>query len=178
MKKWLRITLWIAGGFIFLIALALAWYQATYSMKVVHAYEINDSTFRHHVLIATQGSKFKDSIVSGVIQNLRSHPIYIKVIDVTSLSQVRIDEWDAIVVLHTWENWKAQKDAAEFLHRHGSSDKLVVVATSGAGSMKIEGVDAITSPSLLSEVSLISRRITDDVMAIVFSAPAVADRTE
>jgi hypothetical protein len=50
-------------------------------------------------LIATQGSAFKDSIVGAVVAHLKSLAVYVKVVDVSALPQVREADWDAIVVI-------------------------------------------------------------------------------
>jgi hypothetical protein len=62
----------IAIAVIVLAILAfLTWYKFQYSMCVAMSFEINTPESKHRVLIATQGSKFKDAIVSGVVDHLK-----------------------------------------------------------------------------------------------------------
>lgn len=162
MKTWKKVLLSITALALVLFAF-LSWYKFHYSMKPVEAFAVNNPGLAQHVLIATQGSAYKDAIVAGLVADLRTRPVYIRVIDVSGLSEVREQDWDVIVVLHNWENWKPQPDAAAFINRVADKNKLIVVSTSGDGDMKIEGVDAITSASRLSDVpahlALIQKRI-------------------
>jgi hypothetical protein len=82
---------------------------------------------------------------------------------VTELLNVKVDDWDAIVVLHTWENWQAEATTKLFIEQQTKLNKIIVLTTSGDGNLKMKGVDAITSASLLQDVAkhvdIISRRI-------------------
>jgi hypothetical protein len=162
MSRWKKVLLTIAILVVGLFAF-LSWYKFHYSMKSVEAFAVNNPGLTQHVLIATQGSAYKDAIVAGLVADLKSRPVYIRVIDVSGLSEIREQDWDVIVVLHNWENWKPQPDAAAFIKRVADKNKLIVVSTSGDGDMKIEGVDAITSASKMDEVpahlALIQKRI-------------------
>jgi hypothetical protein len=128
-------------------------YWAHYSMRLARAFEVNTRDTAHSsVLIATQGSAFKDSIVGGVVAHLRSLAVYVKVVDVSALPQVREADWDAIVVIHTWEMNKPQPDAQRFVSRVQDLRKVVVLSTSGKGTLKIDGVDSISSASEMIDV--------------------------
>jgi hypothetical protein len=65
-----------------------------------------------------------------------------------------VDEshWDAILVLHTIEYGKAPAPVQAFVDRVGKTRKVVVLGTSGAGDFKIEGIDAISSASRMTDV--------------------------
>jgi hypothetical protein len=121
-------------------------------MEPVEPFAINDPGLEHRVLIATQGSAYKDAIVAGLVADLKTRPVYIRVIDVSALPEIREQDWSAIVVIHNWENWKPQPDAAAFINHVRDRHKLIVLSTSGDGDMKIEGLDAITSASRMNEV--------------------------
>jgi len=128
-------------------------------MEPVATYEINDRNESQKILIATQGSEYKNDVVKDVVESLRGKTAYIKVIDVSLLQDVQPDQWNAIVVLHTWEIWKPEENARVFLKKYYSSEKIFVVTTSGSGEEKIEGVDAITGASILKDVPRHSRGI-------------------
>lgn len=93
-------------GMVFVVAAILvfvAWYWDHYSMAPAREFEVNRRDApQAKVLIATQGSAFKDSIVAGIVTHLQPQPIYVKVIDVGGLKEVRETDWAAIVVIHTW----------------------------------------------------------------------------
>jgi hypothetical protein len=130
----------------------LSWYSAQHSMEEAKPMEINDKGLPQHVLIATQGSKFKDAVIQETIGQLKSLPVYIKVIDVGQLTSINESEWSVIVILHTWEYGKPQKNALDFVMNSTSKNKIVALCTSGSGKEKMEGIDGITSASWPEEV--------------------------
>ena len=144
-----------------------AWYKLHYSMDVARPFEVNDPHSKPRVLIATQGSEFKDAVVSGVIDHLKTRAAYVKVIDVSALSGVAEDEWDAIVLVHTWEMHKPQADAQAFVNRARSIPKMVVLSTSGAGDFKMEGIDVISSASTIADVPARVEAIIEKVDAVL-----------
>ena len=165
MKRWKKITLWTIGVLITLFIFFMVWYKQTYSMRIAGSYEVNDQTYQHHILIATQGSDFKDSVVRAVVNGLKLKRMYIKVIDISALHQIIEEEWNVLIVLHTWEYSEPPQEASDFVARVKDKSKLIVLCTSGAGNYKMEGVDGITSASQLSEVPLkvseILRQVND-----------------
>ncbi len=129
-----------------------SWYKIHYSMGTAREFEVNSRSIEPRILLATQGSAFKDSIVLGVIEHLKQRPAYVKVIDVGALDSVSESEWDAIVVIHTWEMRQPQKDAKRFIDRVKNLRKVILLSTSGAGTFKMDGVDEISSASILVDV--------------------------
>ena len=150
MKTWKKVVLAIAAVPVAFLAFA-TWYGVHYSMDPAKPFEVNRTDVREHVLIATQGSAFKDAVVQGVVDRLAKRPAYVKVVDVASLRDVREADWNAIVVLHTWEMSKPPPAVKAFVDRAQARDKLVVLATSGDGSQHIEGVDTVTSASVIAK---------------------------
>ena len=152
MKTWKKVALATAVVPFALLAL-VTWYFAHYSMDEAKPFEVNAPSAREHVLIATQGSAFKDAVVQGVVDRLEARPVYVKVIDVGQLPSVRESDWNAIVVLHTWQMSKPPDSVRAFVDRSESRDKWVVLATSGEGTEHIAGVDTITTASSKANVS-------------------------
>jgi hypothetical protein len=130
----------------------VSWYRIHFSMDPVTGFTVNAPSSERRILIATQGSAFKDAVVAGTVEKLRQRPIFVRVIDVSDLANVDAKEWDAIIVLHTIEYGKAPAPAQRFVDRIGDSRKIVVLSTSGRGDFKIEGVDAISSASRMTDV--------------------------
>jgi hypothetical protein len=168
MNKWIKISLWSLATLMGAFAVFAVWYKQTYSMSVVASYEVNDPSRRQHILIATQGSEFKDSIVHQLVREFRSRQFYIKVIDVSKLSQINDEAWSAIIILHTWEYSKPPKAVQLFVQRMqpaGTSGKLIILTTSGGGDYKMQGIDAVTAPSQIDKASKnateIIRRVND-----------------
>ena len=140
---------------------------STYSMKTAREYEINARTASKKVLIATQGSDYKDAVVSGIVEFLKAEAVHLKVIDISSLSDSPM-EWDAIIILHTWEFSRPPAAVEQFLQSYGAPDEVIVVTTSTYGNEKIENVDGITSASRIEDV-------TTDVQAITARLEEIID---
>ncbi|SFR66583.1 hypothetical protein [Maribacter stanieri] len=142
--------------------LFLVWYQYKYSMDVVTPYNINSPTLDKKLLIATQGSDFKDKVTSDIVDHFKSDSVYIEVVDVESLNDIDPNNFNALVIIHTWENWKPPLSVQSFIDKYGNeSNKIIVFTTSGDGDNTMEGVDAIAGESKLSEAPLFINRIID-----------------
>lgn len=148
-----KILIWL-GVFVVGFFLFLIWFQSAYSMDKIDSYEINKSSQSHKVLIASQGSEYKISTVKGITDHFKNDSVYFKVVDVSLLSDVKPNNWDAIIILHTWEIWKPEENAKLFLNDSYDASKMFVIATSMSGESgnQIEGVDGLTGPSDLGKV--------------------------
>lgn len=131
---------------------SLTWYNVKYSMEFVPSYSVESENSKYKLLIATQGSSYKRALVDSIIERLKNREIAVTVIDVSALSDVDVEEWTAVVILHTWESWRPQQDAMRFVHRNPNASNTIVLSTSGQGDLKIKGIDAITSASNLADV--------------------------
>lgn len=167
MKRRIKIALWSVGSLIIVLFFFGQWYKQTYSMRPARQFEINAITLPHHILIATQGSNFKDSVVQTVIATLKNKPLYIKVIDISSLPIIDENEWNAIVILHTWEFSKPPEPAKHFIDSVRDRDKLIVLSTSGDGNFKIQNIDGITSASKLNDIPVKSQEILSRINKIL-----------
>jgi hypothetical protein len=177
MKHWRKVLL--VGGAVAVLAFGFAtWYRIHYSMAPAQAFELAGGPSAPRVLIATQGSSFKDSIVAGVVDHLRKRQAYVRVIDVTGLPRENVSEWSAIVVLHTWEMRKPPATVKAFIDGLADKRSLVVLTTSGAGDFKMEGVDAISAASRTEDVPTRVAEINARVDAILANAsPQPPDRS-
>jgi hypothetical protein len=151
------------AAFALLVPLSLTWYRGHFAMRLARAFDAGAPTAAQRVLIATQGSLFKDALVSGIVNHLKSRPVYVSVIDVSGLPKIETSDWNAIVVIHTWEYSKPQADAKAFVDRLSDRGKIIVVTTSGSGAARMPGVDAISAASLMDEppmqLATISQRL-------------------
>lgn len=122
---------------------------------------INDPDLRKKVLIASQGSEFKNALVDKLIGDLKDRSIYIKVVDVADLPEVSGEGWSNIVVIHTTEWYKAPKGVRKYLKQAEDLGNTVLVTTSGEGSWKPSGydVDVITSASEMSDIDKVIREV-------------------
>lgn len=137
--SWILIVLSIIGLF-------AVWYDWQYSMDKAEEYQINASSADYSLLIATQGSEYKNSVTESIVEALSPEGIYINVIDVHNLKNQDPNDYNGIVIIHTIEMYKAPKCATEFVAKTDRS-KIFALATSGDGEYKMENVDGITSAS-------------------------------
>lgn len=148
MKKFLIIF----GSFLVLFVLFLIWFKATYSMEKIDTSEHYDKSSSVHILIASQGSDYKNKVVAGVIEKFKDKDVYFKVIDVSLLDDVDPKEWDAFVILYNWEIWAPEENSERFFNIHYDASKMFTISTSSSGELDLEGIDGITGASELTEV--------------------------
>ena len=138
-------------GFIIVLLVVFAyWYRATYSMDVASNQMVNVREMPERIAIATQGSTFKNTIVTSIINQYKDDSVYINVLDISDLPTLLVNEYNAIVILHTWEYGRPPAQVSEFINVNlAAKEKFIVMATSGQGSNKIEGIDALSGESIL-----------------------------
>ena len=126
-------------------------------------------SLRGKVLIATQKSVFKRTVVSEIKDNLGDNVFYVKVVDVKWLPNEPVDEYSAIVILNRCMAGRPDPRVEGFIDNIQDKHKLVVRTTGRLDSWKPESpqVDAITSASTMSETTFIARSIAAKVMDIM-----------
>lgn len=142
-------------------------YFSQHSMKPSASYERGLPSLPRHVLIATQGSRFKDRLVAGLAAQVAARVAYVKVIDVAKLSGIREKDWHAIVIVHTWQYGRPPEVVSDFAARLAAPDEVIYVTTSGNGREKFPGVDAISSASMVDEVPALVMQIGAKIDALL-----------
>lgn len=165
--KFKHILVFLITSFIILF-LASQIYRVTFSMKVAHAFEVNSPTFSNHLLIATQGSPFKDSVLQTLVEQFKRQDFFIKVIDIKDLEAVDYLAWDAICLIHTWENQKPPKVVRSFLAQLEDNRKVIALATSTFGNFRLKEVDAVSGASSLEHVPILSNWLIKSIEKRVF----------
>jgi len=129
-----------------------AWYEYTYSMDTIIPFEINNSNATTKVLIASQGSKFKDSVVKGILKNYEKDTVYFKVIDIYTLFTVNLDKWDALLFINSWEYGSPPRNVKKFIKNHPEQlDKLIILSTVGSSHIVLKDVDVISGESIIEQ---------------------------
>ncbi|WP_438425876.1 hypothetical protein [Aquimarina macrocephali] len=130
------------------------WYEYTYSMDTVIPFEVNDSNLETKVLIASQGSRFKDSLVQNILKHYQNDSVYFKVIDVYTMFTVNIDKWDALVIINSWEYGSPPRNVKKFIKNHPDQlDKLIILSTVGSSNIALEDIDVISGESVIEKTS-------------------------
>ncbi len=143
-----RVFRWLLAMVVCVVLFGL-WYNWRYSMGVAQSYQVNDKQSTYSLLITTQKSEYKEKVTHRITDRLKGMDVYVKVIDQTEFSDILPGNYDAFIFLHTWEMWKAPKNIQAFLTLDDIQYKTFVVSTSGGGDLFHEGIDGITSASII-----------------------------
>lgn len=133
---------------LFALSFISYFYVAENSMGISQALTINNRNAENSLLITSQQSDYKDQLTENLIDKLMGQDIYIELIDINDLSQIDKNEYDAYVLMHTWEIYKAPSSITSFTNRVDNS-KVFIVGTSGGGDLSLAGLDGISSASVL-----------------------------
>ena len=76
---------------------------------------MNDQYTKQKVLIASQGSEYKNAVVMGVTDYLKTEQVFVKIIDVSELTNINLNESNVIFVLDIWQIQEAQFEGSFFL---------------------------------------------------------------
>ena len=99
--KVLKKVLIVIGTIIAVVIIWFAVYYLMFKQEVIEPFEVNSSNLKTKILIGSQGSDFKNTLVKKLTERIGAKDIYIKVIDVTTLSSIKEDTWDAIIFITT-----------------------------------------------------------------------------
>jgi len=145
-------------GCIFLITALIIyglWYVNRYSMDSISPMEYNSLNAQYSILIASQGSKYKNKLTKKLIDEISETDRFIRVIDVDALSQEERN-YDAYIIIHTWEIYKAPASVSEFVSKSKHKKSIYTICTSGSGDGLIEGIDGMSSASLLTDIEMLT----------------------
>lgn len=125
----------------------------------------------HKVLIATQNSKFKQTVVSEIYDELNRNSIYMKIIDVKKLKNQSSAEFSAVVIINKCLAGRPDPRVESFIDRAPQKNKIIVLTTGILDSWKPEapGVDAMTSASVLDKSDQVAKSIVNRVLALADS---------
>ena len=157
MKKWLKILIGIIATPIVLIIAFCCYYVISNTQGVIEPFQVGNLNAEQKILIASQGSEFKNNLVSEIVNQLKDDELYLCVVDCTKLGEENVLEWDAFVIIHTTQIHGMPEEAEAFLKRIPDHSKVILVTTSGGGDEVVKGyeVDAISSASRMSVTSKI-----------------------
>ena len=153
MKVFKRVLI-VIGSLIVLFVLVFGIYLLMNRQSVAEPFEVGSPDSGKKVLIATQGSDYKNLMVDTLTSRLKGEDIYIRVIDISGLSEIDQKDWNAEVIIHTTEGYRLPEVVKEYLGRIENPDEVVLLITSGSGEWKPEEceVDVFTSASKVSDI--------------------------
>jgi hypothetical protein len=167
--KIIKVILMIIGIIFLVIIIGGISFKLILSQGVIAGYEIGKPDMKQHILIASQKSAFKTSLVNDVTGKLKDKDVFIKVIDVTGLPAIKPEDWNAIVLINTCEAGKMQKNVADYLKIQSVNKKTVLVTTSGSGDWKPEysPVDCLSTASIKDNTDKTAIYIVDKLKGIL-----------
>ncbi len=167
-RKQIRNIIFILTIIILIIMALGLWYRERFSMEEVATGQLHSENSETHILIATQGSDFKRAIVTNIENHFKLDTVFLKIIDVKKLNVININEYSAVIILHTWENGKPPASVTNFISNNmDEKQKFIVLATSGKGTNKIEGIDALSGESIVENASDYSDEIIARLVKIL-----------
>jgi hypothetical protein len=169
MKSWIKILLIGISTPIIIFIILIAIYIGMNWQGVIEPYHVGSPNAPLKVLIASQGSEFKDNLSEKIIQKLENDSIYMSVIDCTALKKENAADWKAIVIIHTTKAHNIPRYVSSFLESLSDYSNVVLISTSGGGDEVITEfeVDAISTASLISETSNIASLVISKVENIL-----------
>jgi hypothetical protein len=123
------------------------------------------------VLIATQQSKFKRTLVSEIKENLGDNVFYVKVVDVKRLPDESGDDFNAIVIINRCMAGRPDPRVESFVDYFPDKKKMILLTTGRLDSWIPDSpqIDAMSSASTLSEATPLARSIAAKVLAVIKS---------
>ncbi len=125
------------------------------------------------VLIATQKSEFKRTVVSEIKDNLGDNVAYVRIVDVKWLPNETPEEFNAIVILNRCMAGRPDPRVETFIDDLPEKNKVIVLTTGRLDSWQPDSreIDAMSSASTMSATSPIARSIADKILEIIDSQP-------
>lgn len=156
------------GALIVLIVIIFGIYLLIHVQDVAEPMEVGSLDMNKKILIATQGSGYKNLMVDTLTGRLKGEDVYISVIDISGLNEINQEDWDVEVIIHTTEAWKLPDPVKEYLDRIKNPDEVILLITSGDGGWKPEDckVDVLTSASKVDDISEKANSIEEKINSL------------
>ena len=169
MKKWIKILLIGISTPIIIAIILIVIYITMNWQGVIEPYHTGNSNAPIKVLIASQGSEFKNDLLKNIVQKLKNDTLYLSVIDCTSLKKENASDWKAIIIIHTTKAHKIPRYVSSFLDDLPDYSNIVLICTSGGGDEVISEyeIDAISTASRMSETNNIANLAISKVERIL-----------
>lgn len=167
--KILKRVLIVIGVLIALMVIAFGVYLLVNRQSVAESFEVGSPDSASKILIATQGSDYKDLMVDTLISRLKGDGVYISIIDISGLPEINQEDWDAEIIIHTTEGYRLPEVVKEYLGRVENPDEVMLLITSGSGEWKPEDckVDVLTSASRVTDIPEKAVYIKDKINSLL-----------
>ncbi|KPJ87025.1 MAG: hypothetical protein AMS17_09820 [Spirochaetes bacterium DG_61] len=121
------------------------------------------------VLIVSQSSEFKESVVAFLQEEMNESGIAFTVKGISALGNVREGEWDAIVILHAVKMGKINKHVRRYLDKIDDFNRVIVLTTYGTKDPVPSkyGINSISAASKKEQVKTLTSDIKNRLQEIL-----------
>lgn len=164
--KLLKTFLKVVGILVLVILTFAIIFSGTYVYKhyprKIDSFEVNKPILNNKILVVSEGSDFKNTLLETIVTKIENDSTYIKIIHTSDINSIESNEWDRIVIINTCVANKLGKHVNLFLANHTNDVPTIMVITAGDGSWQPANlnVDAISTASRLSRMEA----VTDSVI--------------
>ena len=123
--KILKRVLIVLGSLVILMVIIFGTYLLINRQGVAEPLEVGSPDMSKKILIASQGSEYKNLMVDTLTSRLKGEDVYISVIDISKLNEVKQEDWDAEIIIHTTESWKLPDPVKEYLDKIENPDEVI-----------------------------------------------------
>ncbi len=153
---------------LFIIPVILLSIIASCTRNIKETRIINENA-KYNFAFASDSSEFKDNIRQKLISKY-SPQANINLINIDKLKDIKIKDYDAIVIMDTCMGWGNRNVSLNsFLNRIDENKNVVLFITAGDSDWKYsnKGIDAITSASKIGDEELIYSKISNKIDQII-----------
>ena len=144
------------------------WFWFTYSMRSAQSFTVGSQPQAQSILIALQGSVYKNAIAEIIVEHFSNHDIYLQGMDVKHLDKINPKNWSVICILNTWEIGQSPTVVTHFIDNHPTMTNHVVLTTSFDGKSQLKNLDGFTSESVLIDTERDSEQLISEIERILF----------
>ena len=137
------------GVIIGLLFLGFAIYVILYYPRKAEPFEIVTTHPTRKILIATQGSDYKNSLTKTLCDSLKKSAVHIRGIDVGDLEDVNEDDWDKVLIINSFII-RLNRNVERMISSTNAPEKILLYVTSGGADWQPQSqfkIDAFTSAS-------------------------------
>lgn len=166
----MKLLLKIIGGLILVLLIIILTFSSIYIYKYyprkIDSFEVNEQNLPNKILIASQGSDFKNALLTNLVESIKNDSTYIKVIHTSDLDRAELEYWRSIIIINTCVADKLQKSVTNFINKVPNEYPLHMVITAGDGRWMPADlhVDAISTASKLNKIDEIVIHIKKQIL--------------
>ena len=118
----------------------------------ISSFEVNSSSLADKMLIASQGTDFKTSLVDNIISKFEQKNYYIKVLDISELGSENSSNYDKVLILATCIGRNIPGTVKKYIKNNNDNNQVVLVVTSGSNWKPSLKADTITAASKIEDI--------------------------